>query len=41
MDADEAVIIWDGESGGSKHMRDTMIKAGKPVYEIILKVHNV
>lgn len=39
--ADELIVIWDGESGGSKHMKDTMIKVGKPVYEIILKVYNV
>lgn len=38
---DEGIVIWDGLSSGSKHMRDTMIKMGKPVYEIILKVHNI
>jgi hypothetical protein len=30
--ADAAVIVWDGESKGAKHMADTMQQLGKPVY---------
>jgi hypothetical protein len=32
--ADAAVIIWDGESKGTKHMIDTMEKLNKPYYWI-------
>jgi len=32
--ADEAIVIWDGESRGSKNMIETMKKLGKPVYEV-------
>ena len=38
--ADALLLIWDGESKGSKNMKETMIKLGKPVYEVILKSHN-
>jgi len=27
---DAAVLIWDGESKGTSHMRDLLVKAGKP-----------
>lgn len=37
--ADALLLIWDGESKGSKNMKETMIKLGKPVYEVILKTH--
>lgn len=33
--ADALLIIWDGKSRGSKNMKETMIKLGKPFYEII------
>lgn len=36
----ELILIWDGESKGSKNMLETMKKLGKPIYEIILKCHN-
>ncbi len=39
--ADELLIIWDGKSKGSENMKNNMIKQGKPVYEIILKTHNI
>jgi hypothetical protein len=39
--ADVLLLIWDGESRGSKNMKETMIKLGKPVYEVILRKHNV
>lgn len=35
--ADALLLIWDGESKGSKNMKETMIKLGKPVYEVILR----
>ena len=39
--ADALLLIWDGESRGSKNMKETMLKLGKPVYEVILRKHNV
>ena len=39
--ADALLLIWDGESRGSKNMKETMLKLGKPVYEVILKKHNI
>jgi hypothetical protein len=38
--ADALLLIWNGESKGSKNMKETMIKLGKPVYEIIIKSYN-
>jgi len=38
---DALLLIWDGESRGSKNMKDTMLKLNKPVYEVILKSHNI
>lgn len=35
--ADALLLIWDGESKGSKNMKETMLKLGKPVYEVIIK----
>jgi hypothetical protein len=32
--ADMALVFWDGQSKGSKHMIDTMDKLGKPVYVV-------
>lgn len=39
--ADALLVIWDGKSSGSKNMLDTMKKLGKPVYEVVLRKHNV
>lgn len=33
--ADCLLLIWDGESRGSRNMRDEMRKRGKPVYEVV------
>lgn len=38
---DALLLIWDGESRGSKSMKEAMLELKKPVYEIILKSHNV
>ena len=35
--ADALLLIWDGESRGSKNMKEEMQKLNKPVYEVILK----
>lgn len=37
--ADALLLIWNGESSGSKGMKDYMLKLNKPVYEVILKSH--
>lgn len=37
--ADALLLIWDGESKGSKNMKENMIKLKKPVYEVILKIN--
>lgn len=37
---DALLLIWDGESRGSKNMKEEMLKLKKPIYEIILKVYN-
>lgn len=39
--ADALLLIWDGESKGSANMKATMLKLNKPVYEVILKAHNI
>jgi hypothetical protein len=39
--ADALLLIWDGESRGSANMKETMLKLNKPVYEVILRKHNV
>lgn len=36
--ADKLLLIWDGESRGSKNMKSEMLKQGKEVVEIIIKV---
>lgn len=38
--ADALLLIWDGESAGSANMKKQMLERGKPVYEVILKVHS-
>jgi len=35
--ADAALIIWDGQSRGSKHMHETMQRLGKPSVRITQK----
>jgi hypothetical protein len=35
--ADILILIWDGKSKGSKNMKETMEKLGKPVYEVVLR----
>lgn len=39
--ADALFLIWDGKSSGSQHMKNAMRVLNKPVYEIILRRHNV
>jgi len=34
--ADKLLLIWDGQSKGSKNMKEQMLKLNKPIYEIIL-----
>jgi hypothetical protein len=38
---DVLLLIWDGESRGSANMKSEMLKLNKPVYEVILKIHNL
>lgn len=33
---DALLLIWDGKSGGSRHMKEAMSLLNKPVYEIII-----
>lgn len=35
--SDALLLIWDGESRGSKNMREEMLKLNKPVYEIVIR----
>lgn len=35
--ADALLLIWDGDSKGSKNMRYSMADKEKPIYEIILR----
>lgn len=38
--ADGAIIMWDGQSRGSSHMRDVMINLGKPfILDILEPIH--
>jgi hypothetical protein len=39
--SDALLLIWDGQSKGSASMKKEMLKLNKPVYEIILRKHNV
>lgn len=36
---DALLLIWDGKSSGSQHMKNAMISLKKPVYEIILDIN--
>lgn len=35
--ADALLLIWRGDSRGSKNMKECMEKLGKPIYEIIIQ----
>jgi len=39
--SDALLLIWDGKSKGSASMKKEMLKLKKPVYEVILRQHNV
>lgn len=39
--SDALLLIWDGVSRGSANMKENMLKQNKPVYEVILKTHNI
>lgn len=39
--ADALLLIWDGKSPGSKNMLKEMKKRKKPIYEVIIRKHNV
>ena len=40
--ADALLLIWDGESRGSMHMKNIMsLDKKKPVYEVVLRKENV
>lgn len=34
---DVLLLIWDGESKGSKNIKEEMLKLNKPVYEVVLR----
>jgi len=34
---DALLLIWDGESAGSKNMKLQMEKLGKPIYEVVFR----
>lgn len=38
--SDALLIVWNGESRGSKNMKEEMLKLDKPVYEIVLRKYN-
>lgn len=38
---DILLLIWDGESKGSANMKKEMLALNKPIYEVILRKHNV
>ena len=35
--SDALLLIWDGESRGSAHMKSAMLKLKKPIYEVVFK----
>lgn len=37
MYADALLLIWDGESPGSKNMKSEMERLHKPIYEVVFK----
>ena len=39
--ADCLLLIWSGDSPGSKNMKAEMMKLNKPIYEVVLKDYNV
>ena len=36
QEGDALLLIWNGDSKGSKNMKETMLNFGKPVFEIII-----
>ena len=38
---DALLLIWDGESRGSRSMKSEMLNLNKPVYEFIIKSYNL
>jgi hypothetical protein len=38
--ADALLLIWDGQSKGSRHMKQAMLTLNKPVFELILEPYN-
>lgn len=36
--ADALILVWDGESKGSKHMLAAMRRRKKPIYEMIVRI---
>lgn len=38
---DALLLIWDGKSDGATDMKRCMLELKKPVYEVILRKHNV
>lgn len=39
--ADALLLIWNGVSHGSANMKDEMRRLNKPIYEVVLRKHNV
>ena len=39
VEGDALLLIWDGQSGGSKHMRECMQALNKPIYEVVLDLN--
>ena len=39
--SDELLLIWDGNSKGSRNMRNNMLKLKKPIYEVIINEINI
>jgi hypothetical protein len=38
--ADELLLIWDGQSAGSRSIKNEFLKLRKPIYEFIMIKHN-
>jgi len=39
-EADGLILVWDGRSNGSSHMRDVMRKQGKPIHTRVINVED-
>lgn len=35
--ADALLLVWDGKSHGSAHMKEEMMKLKKPIYEVVIR----